>query len=161
MGQKAVAEQSTELYRRRAHNIYDPTVPYNNHLISILLNQTITRQRTRLFLCVYPHSLCCMCKISPPPSHSAYNHHIQCLYTHTHLFIYLTFYYCFRLEESGVTAWPRPAIRLQFFFSKQFRLSFVAFSFSSRYVHIYTCKAEIIVLFWSEGGGGELYAFWL
>ena len=23
-------------------DIYDPTVPYNNHLISILLNQTIT-----------------------------------------------------------------------------------------------------------------------
>jgi hypothetical protein len=41
---RAVAKPTQQLYTVHTSrpDIYDPTVPYNNHLISILLNQTIT-----------------------------------------------------------------------------------------------------------------------
>ena len=39
---EASSKANTAALHTSRPDIYDPTVPYNNHLISILLNQTIT-----------------------------------------------------------------------------------------------------------------------
>ena len=153
---RAVAKPTQQLYTVHTSrpDIYDPTVPYNNHLISILLNQTITwPQRERV--CMHFHCLLCVCVycirsipcVKSPFSNTAaalYTYCVcvcVCVYKHTnrHLYICVIYIYLFiflvrRKRRDGVTA---PGIRLLLN-----NLFLYGFLFSS-YILLYVCSISV------------------